>query len=94
MKANSFIFEIVGIGTRKNGVSRKNNKPYDFTPVSLLYEAPGVTGHLAITLNLLPEDISAIQSATSFSVGGIFQAFAVEDYFRRLKLFMISPVSF
>lgn len=94
MNANSFIFEIVGIGTRKNGVSRKNNKPYDFTPVSLLYQVPGFTGQAAITLNLQPDDISAIQAATSFSVGGIFQAFAVEDSFRRMKLFMITPVSF
>ena len=92
MIANTFIFEIVGIGKRKSGVSRKNNKPYDFTPVSLLYEVPGVTGRVAITLNLQSADIAAIEASTSFSVGGIFQAFAVEDSFRRLNLFQISPV--
>ena len=80
---NRVTFEIVGIGKRMNGVSKKNNKPYDFTPVSVLYESPGFTGQAAITLYLNSEQVEEIKD---FCVGGIFDAVIYFDAFRRMNL--------
>lgn len=80
---NRVTFEIVGIGKRMSGVSKKNNKPYDFIPVSLLYESPGFTGRAGVTLNLNAEQVAAIKD---FCVGGIFDAVVYFDSFRRMNL--------
>lgn len=86
MNNNRVTFEIAGIGKRMNGVSKKNNKPYDFTPVSLLYEAPGFVGRAAVTLNLNAEQVANIKD---FSVGAIFDAVVFLDSYRRLNLVYI-----
>lgn len=80
---NRVTFEIAGVGKRMSGVSKKNNKPYDFTPVSLLYEAPDFTGRAAVTLNLNAELVAEIKE---FYVGGIFEAIVYFDAYRRMNL--------
>lgn len=80
---NRVTFEIVGIGERMYGVSKKNNKPYDFTPVALLYESSGFTGRAGITLNLNAEQVAEIKD---FTVGGIFEAVVYYDFYRGMKL--------
>lgn len=86
MNNNRVTFEITGIGERMSGVSRKYNKPYDFTPVSLLYESPGFTGRAAITLNLNADQVAAVKD---FCVGGIFEAVVYYDAYRRMNLVYI-----
>ena len=86
MNDNRVTFEIVGIGKHMYGVSKKNNKPYDFTPVSLLYVAPGFSGHAAVTLNLNAEQVASIKD---FSVGAIFDAVVFLDSYRRMNLVYI-----
>lgn len=83
MNNNRVTFEIVGIGKRMCGVSKKNNKPYDFTPVSLLYESPGFVGRASVTMNLNAEQVAAIKD---FCVGGIFDGVVFFDAFRRMNL--------
>ena len=41
--------EVLGVGHRKEGVSRKGNK-YDFTEVSIAYEHRDMTGRCAETV--------------------------------------------
>ena len=43
---------IIGVGDRRQGVSAKTNKPYDFTPVSFTYEMPFVSGVKGATANV------------------------------------------
>lgn len=43
---------IVGLGNRMQGVSKKNGKPYDFQPISFVYEDPYTTGFKAATANV------------------------------------------
>lgn len=51
---------IVGLGQRKTGVSPKNNKAYDFQPVSFLYDDPYTTGQKAVTSNVPGSEIDAL----------------------------------
>lgn len=44
--------KIVGLGNRLTGTSKKTNKPYDFQPVSFLYDDPYTTGFKAATANI------------------------------------------
>lgn len=83
---NRVTFEIVGIGKRMSGVSKKNNRPYDFTPVSLLYESLGFTGSAAVTLNLNAEQVAGIKD---FCVGGTFEAVIYFDAYRRMNVLYI-----
>ena len=80
---NRVIFEIAGIGKRMNGVSKKNNRPYDFTPVSLLYDAPGFLGRAAVTMNL---DAALVDAIPSLEVGSVFEAVVYIDAYRRLNI--------
>ena len=80
---NLVTFEIAGIGKRMSGVSKKNNKPYDFTPVSLLYESPDFTGRAGVTLNVNAEQVAVIKD---FFVGGTFEAVVYFDAYRRMNL--------
>ena len=43
---------IIGVGDRRQGVSAKTNKPYDFTPVSFTYDVPFMYGVKAATANV------------------------------------------
>lgn len=43
------LVEVIGVGTRKKGLSKKGNK-YDFTEISIAYEADGVVGRKAETV--------------------------------------------
>lgn len=43
--------KIVGVGDRRQGIG-KNNKPYDFTPISFCYEHPWTRGYAAATCNV------------------------------------------
>ena len=52
--------KIVGIGNRRSGVSTKNNKAYDFTPISFIYEESGVNGFAANTANVDQSVLSAV----------------------------------
>lgn len=56
MRAN---MTIVGFGQRRQGVSTKTQKPYDFQSVSVLYEDAYTTGHKAATVNISGPDIDA-----------------------------------
>jgi len=40
-------YQVVGIGSRNKGVSKKDGKSYDFTPIGCISAAPGWTGHRA-----------------------------------------------
>lgn len=44
--------KIVGLGERKSGISKKNNKPYDFISVSVVYPDKFVEGFKADTCNV------------------------------------------
>ena len=44
--------KIVGIGERKAGISNKNNRAYDFTPVAFVYESKSMSGVAAATANV------------------------------------------
>ena len=52
--------KIVGIGNRLAGISTKNNKAYDFTPISFVYEDSGVNGFAANTANVDQSILSAV----------------------------------
>ena len=52
--------KIVGIGNRKSGISTKNNKAYDFTPVSFVYEDQNVNGFAAGTANVDQSVLAAL----------------------------------
>lgn len=39
--------KIVGMGARVSGVSKKNGRPYDFTPFHLVYQDKNVEGFAA-----------------------------------------------
>ena len=52
--------KIVGIGSRRSGISTKNNKAYDFTPISFVYEETGVNGFAANTANVDQSVLSAV----------------------------------
>lgn len=43
------IVEVIGVGQRKKGLSKKGNK-YDFTEVSIAYETDGIVGRKAETV--------------------------------------------
>lgn len=36
--------QIMGVGQRKSGISKRNGKPYDFMEISIGYESPGFSG--------------------------------------------------
>ena len=42
--------EVLGVGQRKNGVGKKSGKKYDFTEISVAYEAPGFQGRKCETI--------------------------------------------
>lgn len=46
---------LVGIGERRQGVSKATNKPYDFTPVSFTFEDGLFRGVRAVTVNVVPD---------------------------------------
>ena len=52
--------KIVGLGNRMQGVSKKNGKPYDFQPISFVYEDQYTTGYKAATSNVPGDMIDAI----------------------------------
>ena len=52
--------KIVGIGNRRSGISTKNNKAYDFTPISFVYEDSGVNGFAANTANVDQSVLAAV----------------------------------
>lgn len=49
------IINIVGVGDRRQGISKKTNRPYDFTPISFTFEDPFTTG-LKAASTLLSQD--------------------------------------
>lgn len=51
---------VVGLGDRKKGTSSKNGKPYDFQPVSFLYEDTWTRGQKAVTANVSGSDIDGM----------------------------------
>lgn len=56
--------KVVGLGERKSGVSTKNNKPYDFIPISFIFEDKFTEGFKAATSNVgydMVEDIGGIK---------------------------------
>ncbi len=53
--------KIVGLGTRMTGTSKKNNKPYDFIPVSFVYkDTKRMEGYCAATSNISGDMVDAI----------------------------------
>lgn len=52
--------KIVGLGERKSGVSPKNNKPYDFIPVSFVYPDKLTEGVKAATANVGYDMVEAV----------------------------------
>lgn len=44
--------KVVGIGQRKSGMSKNTGKPYDFLPVSFVFEDQYFTGFRAATANI------------------------------------------
>lgn len=42
--------EVMGVGKRKAGIAKKSGSKYDFTEVSIAYEADGVTGRKCETV--------------------------------------------
>ena len=52
--------KVVGLGERKSGVSTKNNKPYDFIPISFIFEDKFTEGFKAATSNVGYDMVEAI----------------------------------
>lgn len=52
--------KIVGLGERKSGVSQKNNKPYDFIPVSFVFPDKYTEGFKAATSNVSYDMVEAV----------------------------------
>ena len=52
--------KVVGLGERKSGVSTKNNKPYDFIPISFIFEDRFTEGFKAATSNVGYDMVEAI----------------------------------
>lgn len=52
--------KIVGLGDRRKGVSPKNNRAYDFVPVSFVYEDKFMNGLKAATSNIGGEMLDAV----------------------------------
>ena len=44
--------QIMGIGQRKTGNSKRTGKPYDFTEISIGYDAPGYCGQCCETVSV------------------------------------------
>ena len=44
--------EVLGVGPRKCGIAKKTGNKYDFTEVSIAYEAPGFNGRKCETVAL------------------------------------------
>lgn len=51
--------KITGIGPRVSGTSKKNNKPYDFTPISIVFPDGRTAGFRAETVNVNTADLPA-----------------------------------
>lgn len=64
--------KIVGLGNRMQGVSKKNGKPYDFQPVSFVYDDPYTTGFKAATANISGDMLDAIGGVKIDEVREIF----------------------
>lgn len=67
---------IVGVGDRRQGTSPKNQKPYDFTPVSFTYEMPWTKGLKAATCNVSQDCMPGYTPA----IGDTVEAVMREDY--------------
>ena len=52
--------KVVGLGDRMKGISKKNEKPYDFLPVSFVYSDQYTNGFRAATSNISGDMIDAI----------------------------------
>ena len=42
--------EVMGVGVHKSGVAKKSGNKYDFTEISIAYEAPGFNGRKCDTV--------------------------------------------
>ena len=42
--------QIMGVGPRKSGVSKRTGKPYDFTEISIGYDSPDFSGQRCETV--------------------------------------------
>lgn len=45
------IVNVIGVGQRKAGLGKKTGKKYDFTEISISYEADGFVGHKCETVS-------------------------------------------
>lgn len=52
--------KVVGLGNRMRGNSKKNGKPYDFQPISFIFDDPYTTGYKAATANVSGDMLDAI----------------------------------
>ncbi len=67
---------IVGVGERRSGISQKNNRPYDFTPVAFTYDDPYIAGLKAATVNVAETTLAGYRPA----IGDSVTAWVREDY--------------
>ena len=44
------VVQVIGVGQRKQGLAKKSGKKYDFTEISIAYEADGVVGKKSETI--------------------------------------------
>ena len=54
------VANVVGVGQRKQGVSKNSGKPYDFQSVSFTYSDPKIIGEAAATALLSGPELDAI----------------------------------
>lgn len=64
--------EIVGLGNRMTGTSKKTNKPYDFQSVSFMYADKYTTGMAAGTTTLDGSTLDAIPGG--IQIGNTYDA--------------------
>lgn len=51
--------KVVGIGQRISGTSKKTNKDYDFTPISIIFPDGRTAGYRAETVNVNAGELPA-----------------------------------
>ena len=54
------VMKVVGLGTRKQGVSKNTGKEYDFLPVSFIFSDAYTTGYKAATCNVSGDIVDGV----------------------------------
>lgn len=72
--------QILGVGQRKSGNSKKSGKPYDFQEISIAYDSPGFAGLRCETITVDSNIIGERQFVSGEVVDMVFHQFNFKTY--------------